>query len=241
MMQLFLLHFAGGSTYSYDFLKGYIPNDVEVISLELPGRGKRFDEPALKSKEETIQDYVRQITAMRNNAPYCIYGHSMGATLGLSVTHKMQERGDYPESLIVSGNAGPGVSYDDPEKSNKKRYLMNDKEFKDELRDLGGVPEEVLLNEELYSFFMPIMRADFEVLEKEDYSEEGIALKVPIYALMGSEEKTSSKIDNWERFTQSNFQYKILEGNHFFIYNHCKELSEVIKNCYEEQLQPYML
>ncbi|MFT5891803.1 MAG: external thioesterase TEII [Dokdonia sp.] len=237
MMQLFLLHFAGGSSYSYDFLKGHIPNDVEVISLELPGRGKRFDQPVLKSKEETIQDYTRQITEMRNNAPYCIYGHSMGATLGLSVTHEMQKRGDYPESLIVSGNAGPGVSYDDLDEPKKKRYLMNDEEFKNELRDLGGVPEEVLVNEELYSFFMPIMRADFEVLEKDDYSEEGIALKVPIYALMGSEEKTSNKIDNWGRFTVSNFQRKVLEGNHFFIYDHVKELSKTIINCYEAQLQ----
>jgi surfactin synthase thioesterase subunit len=236
MMQLFLLHFAGGSSYSYDFLRGHFPSDIEVISLELPGRGKRFDEPALKSKKETIRDYTRQITEMRNNAPYCIYGHSMGATLGLSVTHEMQKRGDYPETLIVSGNAGPGVSYDDPGEPKKKRYLMNDEEFKNELRDLGGVPEEVLANEELYSFFMPIMRADFEVLEKDDCSEEGIALKIPIYALMGSEEKRSNKINNWERFTLSNFQSKILEGNHFFIYDHVKELSKTIINCYEAQL-----
>lgn len=237
MMQLFLLHFAGGSSYSYDFLKEHIPNDIEVISLELPGRGKRFDEPALRSKEETIRDYTRQITKLRNNTPYCIYGHSMGATLGLSVAYQMQKRGDAPESLIVSGNAGPGVSYDDPEESKKKRYLMSDEEFKKELRDLGGVPEEVLANEELYSFFMPIMRADFEVLEKEDYSEEGISLKVPIYAIMGSEEKTSDSIDNWNRFTVSNFQSTILEGNHFFIYDHVKELSKTIINCYEAQLQ----
>lgn len=236
-MQLFLLHFAGGSTYSYDFLKEYILKDFEVISLELPGRGKRFDEPALKTKEEAIQDYVNQISDSRNSAPYCIYGHSMGATLGLSVTQRMEEKGDRPESLIVSGNAGPGVSYDELDKPKMKRYLMNDEEFKEELRDLGGVPEEVLTNKELYSFFMPIMRADFEVLEKEDYSEEGIELKTPIYALMGSEEKTSDKIENWKRFTLSNFQYKILEGNHFFIYDHSKELSTIITNCYETQLQ----
>ncbi|MFC4634975.1 thioesterase II family protein [Dokdonia ponticola] len=243
MIQLFLLHFAGGSIYSFDFLKQYISKDVQVIPLELPGRGKRFEEPALKTKKETIQDYVRQITLMRNKAPYCIYGHSMGATLGLSVAHKMQKLGDQPLYLIVSGNAGPGVSYDedDPEKQKKKRYLMNDKEFKEELRELGGVPEEVLLNEELYSFFMPIMRSDFEVLEKDDYSEEGIQLQVPIYAIMGTEEKTSAQIDNWRRFTLSSFKYKILEGNHFFIYEQCKELSDIIKNCYEEQLQPFVL
>ena len=41
-----------------------------------------------------------------------------------------------------------------------------DSEFKEELRSLGGVPEEILEDEDLYNYFSPIMRADFEILEK---------------------------------------------------------------------------
>lgn len=229
--QLFLLHFAGGSCYSFDFLKKNMNADIEFIPLEIPGRGRRFGETLLKNKELVIQDYFNQIKKLRNKQTYVIYGHSMGATIGLSVTKKMEDFGDAPNCLVVSGNAGPGVKEFEGEKENK-RYLMNDEEFKVELRELGGVPEEVLKNDDLYHFFNPIMRADFEVLEKDEDSEIDFVLKTSIYALMGSEEKCMGKIENWSRFTSGEFQFRILEGDHFFINNHSKQLAKSIETSF---------
>lgn len=231
-VQLFMLHFAGGSRYSFDFLKEYLQNEVEFIPLELPGRGKRFGETLIKDKEVAIHDYFKQIKMLRNSQPYIIYGHSMGATLGVSVANLMQKGQDAPEALIVSGNSGPGTLPIDNEGNTipkKTRYLMNAIDFKNELIELGGAPEEVLNNEEIYDFFDPILRADFEVLEKETaYNEKGITLNVPIYALMGTEEKTSNQIINWQRFTTEKVQCSILKGNHFFIHEHVGKLSEII-------------
>jgi len=232
-VQLFLLHFAGGSRYSFDFLKEYLQYEVEFIPLELPGRGKRYGETLVRDKEIAIRDYYKQIRTHRNCAkPYLIYGHSMGATLGISVADAMQKIGDPPEALIVSGNSGPGtlpIDNDGNDIPKKTRYLMNAIDFKNELIELGGAPDEVLNNKEIFEFFDPILRADFEVLEKETtYSEENITINVPIHALMGTEEKTSNQVTNWQRFTTEKIQYSILEGNHFFIHNHVETLSEVI-------------
>src|SRR5690349_18687727 len=107
-MQLFLLHFAGGSTYSFDFLKKHLKTDIEFLPLELPGRGKRSTEKLIKTKQEAIEDYLSQILKLRNGSPFIVYGHSMGATLGLSVVSGLEKRGHFPEQLIVSGNSGPG-------------------------------------------------------------------------------------------------------------------------------------
>jgi external thioesterase TEII len=223
--QLFLLHFAGGSTYSFDFIKKHINSDIEFIPLELPGRGKRCNEKLLKTKRETILDYFSQIKALRNDKPYIIYGHSMGATLGLSVVEKMENSNDAPSALIVSGNPGPGVYKEDK----TIRYLLDDIEFKIVLKELGGIPDEVLDNDELYEFFSPIIRADFETLENDNFSEKGIVINTPLYAMMGDEEETSDRIENWKNFTNDDFQYKILKGNHFFIYEHTEELVKVIE------------
>lgn len=222
--QLFLLHFAGGSVYSFDFLKKHINSNIEFIPLELPGRGKRFDEELVKNKKEAVEDYIKQIKKLRNREPYLIYGHSMGATLGLSVVNKMEKYGDAPKALIVSGNPGPGI----PKENDTKRYLLSDAEFKDELRELGGVLHGFLENDDLYNFFAPIMRADFECLETDDFSEKGILLNTPLHALMGDEEKTSDRIENWKNFTNEDFQFNIFKGNHFFIYDHPIKLSEII-------------
>lgn len=233
--QLFLLHFAGGSCYSFDFLRSHFNTDIEFISLEIPGRGKRFGEELLKTKESVIQDYFNQIRALRNNEPYLIYGHSMGATLGLSVTNKMEEVGDSPKFLIVTGNAGPGLNELEgfKLKRDKLRYSMCDDDFKAELKELGGVPEKILNNPELYNFFAPIIRADFEVLETDNYLEKKIYLNTPIHAIMGSEEKTSCKVQNWSRFTSGEFTSEILSGNHFFIYNYPNNLAKTIQSCYD--------
>lgn len=222
--QLFLLHFAGGSCYSFEFLKQELNSDFDFIPLELPGRGKRHEEKLLLEKKQTIEDYFEQIKKLRNNEPYLVYGHSMGATLGFSLVHKMEQINDPCSALIVSGNPGPGV-----EKLDKQRYLMKDSEFKEILKTLGGVPDAVLENEELYSFFSPIMRADFQVLEKDEYSEEGLVINTPIIALMGDEEDKVKHIDSWRKFTTKDFSYNILPGNHFFIHNNSMKLSEIIR------------
>lgn len=226
--QLFLLHFAGGSSFSFDFLKKKLDADIMFIALELPGRGKRMDEELIRLKEEAIDDYCHQIVKLRNGAPFVIYGHSMGATLGLSVVSKLEKLGHFPEQLIVSGNPGPGIK----KEKDFLRYLLNDAEFKEELRDLGGIPEEVLKDDELYDFFAPIIRADFECLEKDSFSEKSIAIHTPIYAMMGTEEETCHEIENWGTFTNAGFQYHVLEGNHFFIYNHPEKITRTIKESF---------
>jgi surfactin synthase thioesterase subunit len=225
--QIFLLHFAGGSCYSFDFLKNDIQDNFECHALELPGRGKRNQETYLFKKTDAILDYVNQIKKLRNkNQPYMIYGHSMGATLGLSVVQKMEEHLDPPLILVVSGNPGPGVSYND-----KERHALSDSDLKIELRSLGGVPEEILEDPDLYNYFSPIMRADFEILEKYKHSEIGLIVNTPIFAIMGDKEETVTDIANWRKYTNRKFDYRILPGNHFFIHRQVKPLAKIINEC----------
>lgn len=226
-IQIFLLHFAGGSCYSFDFLKNDIQSNFECHALELPGRGKRNQESRLFKKADAVLDYVNQIKKLRNNnQPYVIYGHSMGATLGLSVVKKMEEHLDPPNILIVSGNPGPGFSYND-----RERHSLSDSDLKEELRSLGGVPEEILEDEDLYNYFSPIMRSDFEILEKYKHSEIGLIINTPILAVMGAQEETVAGIANWKNFTSKKFDYKILPGNHFFIHRQVKTLAKIINEC----------
>ncbi len=228
-LQLFLLHFAGGNCYSYDFLKSNIKNrNVEVFSLELPGRGKRYKEDLIFDKKEAIDDYVTQIKKNRNKLPYIVYGHSMGATLGLSVVSEMEKENDPPVKLVVSGNAGPGTEEKDVKRAGQKLYSLTDDDFKDLLRELGGIPEAVIKNKELFDYFGPIIRADFEILDKKQDFEWNLKINTPIHALMGDAEKLIEYIDNWKNYTVSHFTSQLLPGNHFFIYDHPDELVNII-------------
>ncbi|HSH65657.1 MAG TPA: alpha/beta fold hydrolase [Bacteroidia bacterium] len=223
--QLFTLHFAGGNCYSFQFILPFL-QDFEVIPLELPGRGKRMNERLLRDFDCAAQDFYTQIKAKIKGGPFLIYGHSMGAYLALKVTALLEKINLAPVGLLVSGNPGPGI------KSNKERYLLEQNAFIEALKELGGVPSEIIENKELFDFFEPILRADFEIAEKENASKENI-VNVPIYAMMGSTEESVEDIENWKRFTNSQFEYNVLEGDHFFIHKHPEKIAQIIKNYFD--------
>ncbi|MFK7785885.1 MAG: thioesterase II family protein [Crocinitomicaceae bacterium] len=220
--QLFLLHFAGGNRYSFQFLKSFVPNGFSFCPIELPGRGKRMSETLLLSESAATEDLVDQIIAHRNTKPYVLFGHSMGASLAIRVAKKMESINDAPTRLVVAGNSGPGTS------DGKKRSTMTDPELKEELLTLGGVEDEVIMNDELFNFFSPILRADFGLLENARTLEDDFKVAVPIRAVMGTKEEKADKIENWKRFTSKDFNYQLLEGNHFFIHDHPAELIKII-------------
>lgn len=221
--QLFLLHFAGGNSYSFRFLEQWLP-DFELVPIELPGRGKRGGELLLREFTLAVRDVFRQITARYTHGEFLLYGHSMGAYLALSVTSMLEKAGKLPGCLIVSGNAGPGIY--EP----KHRHLMEREPFIGELKRLGGVPDEIMENEELFDFFEPILRADFEITERNNAAATD-PISTPLFAMMGSEEEKADQITNWRRYTKSRFGYKILEGNHFFIHDHPQQIADIIRSC----------
>lgn len=221
--QIFFLHFAGGNSYSFQFLTKKIDSDIKVHTLELPGRGKRMNENLITNYKDAVNDYLKQIKSLRTDSEYIIYGHSMGAILGFLVAAEMEKLGDHPQKIVLTGNSGPGFY----ETSKNKRYLLNDEDLKKELLDLGGVSKEVLNNKDLFEFFNPILRADFRVLEQEDIP--GPKVNCPIYALMGSEEEQVDQINNWGNYTTGKFESEVLPGGHFFIFDHPERIAKIIE------------
>ncbi|WP_406826326.1 thioesterase II family protein [Pedobacter sp. KACC 23697] len=219
--QLFFLHFAGGNCYSYQQITPLL-KDFDIVPLELPGRGRRMDEDLLKDYEMAAQDFYQQIVRKLCCENFAVYGHSMGATLAIRVVELLESDGKKPIILFVSGNPGPGAN------ENRHRYLMPTEDFREELKLLGGVPDAFLENKELFDFFEPILRADFEIAEGNN-SEKVLPVNTPIYAMMGSLEEKIDRINTWSRFTQKQFRYEILEGDHFFIMKHPSRIAEIIR------------
>lgn len=224
--QLFLLHFAGGNRYSFQFLIPLLP-DFEVIPLELPGRGRRMNEPLLNEFDAAATDLYNQIISYLTSSPFLIYGHSMGASLALRVTNMLEKAGKHPKCIIVSGNAGPGQRHPDK----KIRYLLNRQEFLKELEQLGGLPQELIENEELFGIFEPVLRADFQITERNELLKEP-AIQTPLYAVMGNMEENVTEINNWSRFTNGSFSAEVLEGDHFFIHRHPQRIAGIINTFY---------
>lgn len=223
--QLFMLHFSGGSVYSFKLFNDSLQDFFTLEPLELPGRGLRFHEDLINDKEAAINDLMYQIKAKRNNLPFIIYGHSLGAELGFLITKELEKTGDHPHYLVVSGNPGPNLRDDE------KLYDLPNPLFFEKLKDLGGLSEEILNNSELLEVFEPILRADFEIIEKDINTIPSEKINTPIYAIMGDEEKKSNQISNWKNYTGNSFDFQVLKGNHFFIYENKEIVCNVLILC----------
>lgn len=221
--QVFLLHFAGGSCYSYRFLRKYFLKNIEVHPLELPGRGKRLKEKLITNIDIAIKDYIEQIIELRNGEKFILYGHSMGGLMAAYISQKLEDYGDAPDKIIITGNAGPNISV------NKKMHLMSEKAFISNLKKIGSIPDEILGKKELLNFFIPILKADFHIMEGAPLPP--LKIRTDIIAIMGEIEEYSEYVFEWQKISTGNVTTKKLPGGHFFIQNHPKEIATEINNC----------
>jgi surfactin synthase thioesterase subunit len=222
--QLILIPHAGGSRYSFNSMFPFM-SDFNVVALELPGRGSRIREQLLVDFEAASSDLYQKVIDRYDGGEMIIYGHSLGSYLGLQITVMLEKAGIGPACLVVSGNPGPGIS------SRKFRYLMSDDQLIGEIKNMGGIQDDFFESKELLEFYLPIIRADFEIAEMNDL-EATHCVAAPIYAIMGNKEHEVEHIRNWSRFTKSNFDHIVFDGGHFFMNEYPKETAEYITSRY---------
>ncbi|KAK3099891.1 hypothetical protein FSP39_011302 [Pinctada imbricata] len=155
----------GGSNFYANWSKLVpAPDFLEVCGITLPGREARYREPCHNRLHEHIQEVCCAITEKYNGRRLAFWGHSMGALLAFQTALKLkQDKGLEPVRLFVSGISAPQSRKRKETKTGVDK--MNDEEFKEYLRRLGGTPKEVLENKELMDLFLPSLRADYSLLD----------------------------------------------------------------------------
>jgi medium-chain acyl-[acyl-carrier-protein] hydrolase len=149
----------------------------------------------------------------RSSCPFAIFGHSLGALVGFSFARELRRRSlAGPVHLFVSGRRAPQL----PEQL--VMYELPEPAFLARLRELGGVPEAVLQSPELMAMFLPILRADFAVVETARTPHEP-PLACPISALGGvtDERAPPDELEPWRVQTAAAFERKMFAGGHFFL------------------------
>src|SRR5258708_3429445 len=84
-LPLVMLHHAGGSSRVFTELISALPSSIEVFPLDLAGRGRRWREPPAITVERAVDDLLLQIAENLADRDFAIFGHSMGAYLGVAI------------------------------------------------------------------------------------------------------------------------------------------------------------
>lgn len=222
--RLFCLPFAGGGSAAYyQWTKRILP-DIELVRVNLPGRETRLREAPFNRLASLVNTLANELVIWMDR-PFALYGHSMGALIAFELARELRRRScPSPAHLFVSGYRAPHL----PPSQSPFSHLP-DVEFIDRVRQYGGVPDLVAQNEELMEIFLPILRADFEMMETYVYNEE-TPLECPFTAFGGlSDPKVSrEKIVAWKMHTTMNFGVRFFPGGHFFIQDCVPEVLDEI-------------
>lgn len=232
-VKLICIHYGGGNRFSFLKLKEHLSPSIIMESIEVPGHGKRIKETLLTDLELMAEDLYSQIDNKIDEHPFILYGHSLGGMLSFLVARLLRNRGRHiPMNLVISGCKAPQFNH----VRDVICHTLNDDKFKVKLHELGGFPQEVLENEELLDFFLPILRADFKAIETYVYSEQ-LPLDIPLTVIAGLDEKISQEeLLGWQK--ESSHELEILQfpGNHFFILDHFNGIGNIINKLSEQIL-----
>jgi len=209
---------SGASPSMFAHWQNALPPDVDVLTLHLPGRGPRADEPLVSSLVELADAAAQEIAGALSKRQFVFFGHSLGAFLAYAVAARLAELGARePEMLIVSSAGAPTVP-------RTQYHLLDDDEFLDALASLGGIPDSLRGEPGLLRAAMPVLRAD--VRASETYEPRATRLSCPISVFAGQDDPVVDQeaLLAWREMTAGRCVTHTLPGNHFYLNEQFREL-----------------
>lgn len=212
-IRLFCFPFAGGGAYVFRPWIRPLRGLAEVCPIYLPGRETRMQEPPSRDLMALVADIASEIQEYLDK-PFAFFGHSMGALVGFELAQLLRERhGAEPVQLFVSGRRPPQLP---PRET--PMYNLPERELLDELRQIGGTPEEVLNDPDLLRMILPVVRADLEMVDCYRYSPRTpLGCPVAAFGGLGDAQITRADLSGWRMHTTARFSLQMFPGNHFFL------------------------
>ena len=228
-IKLFCFPYAGASAMVYNNWRKSLNSHIQLVPIELAGRGTRYSEDYYQDFNEMVEDVYHIVKdQIDDQSPYALFGHSMGSWLAFELTYKiMSEQRHPPMHVFFSARRAPHLPNDELDVNGLSMESVKETIFK-----LGGTPKEIYENDEMMNAFLPIIYADFKVMNTFKYVNREEKLPCAISVMSGKEDKeiSISNLLGWKEHSQLGCKIYRLPGGHFFQNEHVEQVTTIIND-----------
>ncbi|MFI6004914.1 thioesterase II family protein [Streptomyces sp. NPDC051366] len=200
---------AGGAANAFAGLSAALPQDIELIAVQYPGRQERRADPFAEDIAALAGEAAHSLAGFADR-PLFLLGHSMGALTAFETARRLEQRGGVTR-LFASAARPPAQDWEE-----RDLDFSGDDEIVAELRRLGGVPEALLQDRDTVHEMLRLLRADHRALRRYRCPADTL-ITAPITALLAEEDpkNTIEQIRGWARHTRAGLAIDGLAGGHF--------------------------
>ncbi|WP_217208445.1 thioesterase II family protein [Streptomyces sp. AC550_RSS872] len=212
--RLFCFPYAGAGATVFRGWGPGLPEGVEALAVQLPGREDRLPDQPVDDLDELLTALAPGLLPFLDR-PFAFFGHSMGAIICWELCRRLRgEQGIEPFRVFVSGCRAPQFH----ESRTRGTADLSDTELVQELVRLEGTPRELLDNPEFLSFVLPAFRADLSLFTSYVHRPSD-PLTCPVTVFGGSADPRVDveHLKGWADLTTGPCDVQVFEGGHFFL------------------------
>ena len=214
--RIFCIHPVGAGASLFSWFMYQVPEEIEVLAFQLPGRENRYAETPLENMDQLIIKMLRAIDPYLE-VPFMVMGHSFGGIIGYELLRALvKQRNLEPLGLMVTGTIAPQLTpgwkrseaiAKTAERSYSEEKIIGILNYIDDLDFLRSI--------------LPVMRGDMPLIMSYQYRKEG-PVNFPITAFAAEQDEVVSieQIRAWQAQTSHDFSLEVVQGDHWFLSRH---------------------
>ncbi|ADL45380.1 Thioesterase [Micromonospora aurantiaca ATCC 27029] len=232
--RIYCLSHAGGS--GSEFGRWSPPGqDIEIWGVRYPGRGTRLREKPYRRLDEMVAALLDGVDFV---PPFGLFGHSMGGLVAFEVARVLRRQGrPGPDWLWVSACPAPHLA-----RPEAPIHHLPDSEFLETVASRhGGMPAEVLQDQELAGIVLPYLRADHEMVESYVYRPDE-PLACATHVLYATDDLVSiDRFEAWSSLTTRPPTFHRFTGGHFYINEYRESVLRLMSSVISEDQPPHVV
>jgi surfactin synthase thioesterase subunit len=203
---------AGGNPAMFTDWQAALGTAAQVVGVCPPGRAWREDEPAPRDLGE-LADLAAQAIRAAPALPTILFGHSMGAVTAFEVARRLADA-PWLRHLVASGAAAPRRM---PTERVVSTSRLNGQDFADAVAFFGGLPAEIVTDEDLQALLLPDLLADFRLAAGYEY-RPAPRLRIGLSLLNGRDDPhvRPELLTDWSTETVTPPTTHWTDGGHFY-------------------------